>query len=61
MFSTWITELGRMILVSLYVAGSLGDWLINNVVHKIGYNGSLLQTNFPLGRGGAALCTIYLN
>ena len=39
-----------MILVSLYVARKLGDWLINNVVHKIRYKGYLLC--FFFGGGG---------
>jgi hypothetical protein len=56
MYRTWFTELERMVLVSLYVAGGLGDWLINKVSYTMGYKGSLLQTNFPLGGGGAAFC-----
>jgi hypothetical protein len=39
----WITELGGMIFVSLYVVRRLGDWLINNVVNKIRYKSSLLK------------------
>jgi hypothetical protein len=40
-----------MFLISLYVVGRLGDWLLNNVVCKLEYKGCLMLINVLLGEG----------